>query len=232
MSKMQRNLLHLQISNPVSTGMGQSTSPGYMPGILRLRTLMQQFFFRHPGFVAGLYAKIDNNRGVWKSPAGTETGVSGGLSLLVNLTDQQHGVVNLKGINALRSFVGYGNVVWGARTVSSDISWRYLAVRRMANFLKSSIYDGIQWAVFEPNDAPLWDALRLSIGGFMLNLFKQKAFQGSTPDQAFFVKCDSETTPPSDQEQGIVNILVGFAALKPAEFVIVKLSQKVAQEQT
>jgi len=141
------------------------------------------------GFVTGIYAKIDNNRGVWKAPAGTEAGMSGGTSLVINMTDQQHGIINLKGINALRTFVGYGKVVWGARTVSNDVMWRYVPVRRMANFLKSSIYDGIQWAVFEPNDEPLWAALRLSIGGFMLNLFKQKALQGATPDQAFFVKC-------------------------------------------
>ena len=183
------------------------------------------------GFVAGIYAKIDNNRGVWKAPAGTETGVSGGLALVSDLTDMQHGVVNLKGINALRTFVGYGNVVWGARTVSNDVAWRYIPVRRMANFLKSSIYDGIQWAVFEPNDEPLWNSLRLSIGGFMRNLFEQKALQGATPDQAFFVKCDAETTTSFDQEQGIVNILLGFAPLKPAEFIVVRLSQKLAQEQ-
>ncbi len=183
------------------------------------------------GFIAGIYAKIDNVRGVWKAPAGTEAGVAGGISLKANLTDKQHGVINLKGINALRTFVAYGKVVWGARTVSNDVAWRYVPVRRMANFLKSSIYDGIQWAVFEPNDEPLWNALRLSIGGFMLNLFRQQAFQGATPNQAFFVKCDKETTTSFDQEQGIVNILVGFAPLKPAEFIIVKLSQKVDQEQ-
>jgi uncharacterized protein len=184
------------------------------------------------GFVAGVFARIDNVRGVWKAPAGTEAGVSGHQGLMTNLTDMEQGVINLVGVNALRTFPGYGTVVWGSRTVSRDIAWRYVPVRRMANFLKSSIYDGIQWAVFEPNDTPLWEALRLTIGGFMLDLFRQHALQGSTPQEAFFVKCDSETTTETDRQNGIVNVLVGFAPLKPAEFVIVKLSQKVAQQQT
>jgi phage tail sheath protein FI len=183
------------------------------------------------GFVAGIYARTDNARGVWKAPAGTEAGISGGLGLEVALTDQEQGVINLAGVNALRFFAGYGSVVWGARTVSRDVAWRYVPVRRMANFLKSSIYDGIQWAVFEPNDEPLWDALKRNIGGFMMDLFRQRAFQGSTPEQAFFVKCDSETTTERDQQLGIVNILVGFAPLKPAEFIVVYLSQKVSQEE-
>lgn len=184
------------------------------------------------GFVAGIYARIDNVRGVWKAPAGTEAGVSGHQGLTAGLTDMDQGVINLAGVNALRTFPGYGTVVWGSRTVSPDIAWRYVPVRRMANFLKSSIYDGIQWAVFEPNDGPLWDALRLTIGGFMMDLFRQRALQGSTPEEAFFVKCDSETTTETDQQNGIVNIQIGFAPLKPAEFVVVRLSQKVAQQQT
>jgi len=184
------------------------------------------------GFIAGICARIDNVRGVWKAPAGTEAGVSGHQGLKASLTDMDQGVINLVGVNALRTFPGYGTVVWGSRTVSRDIAWRYVPVRRMANFLKSSIYDGIQWAVFEPNDAPLWDALRLTIGGFMMDLFRQRALQGSTPEEAFFVKCDRETTTETDQQNGIVNVLVGFAPLKPAEFVVVRLSQKVAQQQT
>jgi len=184
------------------------------------------------GFIAGICARIDNIRGVWKAPAGTEAGVSGHQGLTANLTDMEQGVINLAGVNALRTFAGYGTVVWGSRTVSHDIAWRYVPVRRMANFLKSSIYDGIQWAVFEPNDTPLWDALRLTIGGFMLDLFRQHALQGATPEEAFFVKCDKETTTETDRQNGIVNVLVGFAPLKPAEFIVVKLSQKVAQQQT
>ena len=141
----------------------------------------------------------------------------------------EQGVINLAGVNALRTFPGYGTVVWGSRTVSRDIAWRYVPVRRMANFLKSSIYDGIQWAVFEPNDEPLWDALRLTIWWFMLDLFRQHALQGPTPEEAFFVKCDAKQQLETDQQNGIVNVLVGFAPLKPAEFIVVKLSQKVAQ---
>jgi uncharacterized protein len=183
------------------------------------------------GFIAGICARIDNVRGVWNAPAGTDAEILGHHGLTASLSDIDQGVLNLAGVNALRTFPGYGTVVWGSRTVSRDIEWRYVPVRRMANLLKSSIYDGIQWAVFEPNDAPLWAALRLIIGRFMMDLFRQRALQGSTPQQAFFVKCDSETTTEKDRENGIVNVLVGFAPLKPAEFVVVRLSQKVAEQQ-
>jgi phage tail sheath protein FI len=182
------------------------------------------------GFMAGIFARIDNKRGVWKSPAGIEANVAGALGLTSVLDDKNHGVINKAGLNAIRSFPGKGMVVWGARTNSPDISWRYLSVRRTANFLKSSIYDGIQWAVFEPNDKPLWSSLKMNIEGFMRDLFRQGAFEGSTTEEAFFVKCDSETTTSTDQQKGIVNVLVGFAPLKPAEFIVIKLSQKVAQE--
>jgi phage tail sheath protein FI len=132
-------------------------------------------------------------------------------------------------INVIRQFAGSGIVLWGARTVTSDPAWNYIPVRRMAIFLRVSIYRGIQWAVFEPNDEDLWSSLRLNIGSFMMNLFRQGAFQGATPAQAFFVKCDNETTTQSEIDAGIVNVLVGFAPLRPAEFVVVKISQKVGQ---
>jgi phage tail sheath protein FI len=119
--------------------------------------------------------------------------------------------------------------LWGARTVSSDADWNYVPVRRMVNFQRDSIYRGIQWAVFEPNDEELWSQLRLNIGSFMMTLYRQGAFQGSMPSQAIFVKCDKETTTQDDITLGIVNVLVGFAPLKPAEFVIVKISQKAGQ---
>ena len=180
------------------------------------------------GFIAGIYARIDNSRGVWKSPAGTEATVSGIFGLAVNLTDKDQGVINKAGLNAIRTFPGKGSLIWGARTPSPESAWRYLSVRRTANFLKSSIFDGIQWAVFEPNNEPLWSALKMNIEGFMRNLFSLGAFAGSTPEDSFFVKCDSETTTSTDQENGIVNILVGFAPLRPAEFIIIKLSQKLA----
>ncbi len=183
------------------------------------------------GFVAGLYARIDASRGVWKAPAGTEAMLGGTVGLAAELTDQEHGNLNkdLKSVCVIRKFPGTGIVVWGARTLSSDPEYKYIPVRRMAIMLRKSIYDGIQWAVFEPNDEGLWSQLRLNIHSFMMTLFRQGAFQGATPREAFFVKCDSETTTQDDINLGIVNVLVGFAPLKPAEFVVVKISQKAGQ---
>ncbi len=181
------------------------------------------------GFVAGLYAKTDAQRGVWKAPAGTSVGLGGAAGLAVNFTDVQQGNLNDKNINAIRQFASSGIVLWGARTLHADPEWKYIPVRRMAIFLRVSIYRGIQWAVFEPNDEPLWAQLRLNIGSFMMVLFRRGAFQGATPSQAFFVKCDGETTTQDDINLGIVNVLVGFAPLKPAEFVVVRISQKAGQ---
>ena len=179
------------------------------------------------GYVAGLYAKTDAQRGVWKAPAGTAVALAGGVGLAVHLTDIQQGNLNPININVIRQFAGAGIVLWGARSLSSDPEWTYIPVRRMAIFLRVSIYRGIQWAVFEPNDEDLWSSLRLNIGSFMMNLFRQGAFQGATPAQAFFVKCDHETTTQDDINAGAVNVWVGFAPLRPAEFVVVKISQKV-----
>lgn len=181
------------------------------------------------GHLAGVYASIDSRRGVWKAPAGTEANVANALGLKLDLKDVDQDQLNPKSINAIRSFPGPGIVVWGARTLSSDIALRYIPVRRMINFLKVSIYNGIQWAVFEPNDEPLWASLRLNIGAFMTDLFRQGAFQGSTPSEAFFVKCDKETNPQINIDRGIVTVLVGFAPLKPAEFVLVKISYDMGQ---
>ncbi|MFD5406129.1 phage tail sheath family protein [Streptomyces griseorubiginosus] len=178
------------------------------------------------GCVAGLYARIDASRGVWKAPAGTEAGLNGVVGLGAELSDVDHGNLNPRGIDVIRRFPGAGVVVFGARTISADPQWRYVPVRRTAIMLRVSIYNGIQWAVFEPNDEPLWSQLRLSIGSFMTTLFRQGAFQGSTPSEAFFVKCDAETTTQADVDAGVVNVLVGFAPLKPAEFVVVKISQQ------
>jgi phage tail sheath protein FI len=181
------------------------------------------------GFIAGLYAKTDAQRGVWKAPAGTGVGIGGATGLAVNFTDIQQGNLNPKNINCIRQFAGAGIVPWGSRTITSDPEYTYIPVRRMAIFLRVSIYRGIQWAVFEPNDEPLWSSLRLNITSFMMTLYRRGAFQGSTPSQAFFVKCDKETTTQDDINLGIVNVLVGFAPLKPAEFVVVKISQKAGQ---
>lgn len=181
------------------------------------------------GFVAGLYARTDARRGVWKAPAGAGVALGGSVGLAVNFTDTHQGNLNPLHVNVIRQFAGSGIVVWGARTTTADPEWTYVPVRRMAIFLRVSIYRGIQWAVFEPNDEDLWASLRLNIGSFMMTLFRQGAFQGATPSQAFFVKCDNETTTQDDINLGIVNVLVGFAPLKPAEFVVVKISQQVGQ---
>jgi hypothetical protein len=181
------------------------------------------------GFVAGIYARIDNSRGVFKAPAGLEAGVADALFPVTDVSDTEQDQLNPINVNVIRTVPGGGIVVWGTRTIGSDASWRYIPVRRMAIFLRVSIYYGIQWAVFEPNDEPLWASLRLNIRSFMLTQFRAGAFQGSKPDDAFFVKCDSTTTTQQDIDNGVVNILVGFAPLKPAEFVVLKLSQKVNQ---
>lgn len=181
------------------------------------------------GTMAGLYARIDADRGVWKAPAGIEASLNGVQVLDYLLTDAENGVLNPIGVNCLRQFDVFGNVAWGARTLDGAdkqaSEWKYIPVRRTALFLEESLYRGTQWVVFEPNDEPLWSQIRLNVGAFMNRLFRQGAFQGSTPRQAYFVKCDSETTTQDDINNGIVNILVGFAPLKPAEFVIIKISQ-------
>jgi phage tail sheath protein FI len=188
------------------------------------------------GAVAGVFARTDAQRGVWKAPAGLEAGLAGVPALSVHLTDQQNGQLNPRAVNCLRLRPAAGNVIWGARTLAGDdqlaSDWKYLPVRRTALFIEESLYRGTQWAVFEPNDEPLWAELRLNIGAFMQNLFRQGAFQGRTPTEAYFVKCDKETTTQNDINLGIVNILVGFAPLKPAEFVFIYIQQIAGQIQT
>jgi phage tail sheath protein FI len=185
------------------------------------------------GIVAGIMSRTDAERGVWKAPAGTDAGLAGIRGLQVNLNDPENGGLNPLGINCLRSFPVYGQVVWGARTLRGadqlTDEYKYLPVRRTLLFLQESLYRGTQWVVFEPNDEPLWAQIRLNLGAFMNNLFRQGAFQGKTPKEAYFVKCDSETTTQNDINLGIVNIVIGFAPLKPAEFVILKFQQMAGQ---
>lgn len=181
------------------------------------------------GFVAGLYAQTDARRGVWKAPAGTSAGLAGASGLVKVFTDPEQGNLNPKNINVIRSFPGSGIVVWGARSIASDPEFGYIPVRRTAIMLRKSIYSGIQWAVFEPNDADLWGQLRMNITSFMMGLYRQGAFQGAAPSEAFFVKCDGETTTQGDIDRGVVNVQVGFAPLKPAEFIVVQISQKAGQ---
>ena len=176
--------------------------------------------------VAGLYARTDARRGVWKAPAGIEATLTGVQALDYVLSDPENGVLNPLGLNALRSFPVFGSVAWGARTLRGADAltdeWKYVPVRRIALFIEESLYRGTQFVVFEPNDEPLWAQIRLSIGSFMNNLFRQGAFQGKTPQEAYLVRCDSTTTTQADIDLGIVNIIVGFAPLKPAEFVIIQ----------
>ena len=191
--------------------------------------------FAPSGVVAGVYAATDASRGVWKAPAGIQATLSGVQGMVYKLTDAENGVLNPLGLNCFRTFPVYGPVAWGARTlVGADAAtnqWKYVPVRRVALFLEESLYRGVKWVVFEPNDEPLWASIRLSVGSFMQSLFLQGAFQGKTPSEAYFVKCDKETTTQADIDLGIVNILVGFAPLKPAEFVVIKIQQMTAQAQ-
>jgi hypothetical protein len=201
------------ISDPLNGGQPRDTAPS--------------------GGVAGVFARTDSTRGVWKAPAGTAAALEGVVSLVKNISDAENQVLNSIGINALRNFAAAGNLVWGGRTLEGaenlGSEWKYIPVRRMALFLERSISDGLTWATFEPNGQSLWDQIRLSVNAFLLALFSQGAFQGATAKDAYFVKCDQETTTQDDINRGIVNILVGFAPLKPAEFVILKIEQPAGQ---
>ena len=185
------------------------------------------------GAMAGLYARIDAARGVWKAPAGTEAVLRGVQKLDYTLTDQENGALNGLAINCLRYFPGYGPVAWGGRTLEGSDAltseWKYIPVRRTALYIEESLFRGTQWVVFEPNGEALWAQIRLNVGAFMHTLFRQGAFAGKTPAEAYFVKCDRETTTQDDTNRGVVNIVVGFAPLKPAEFVIIKLQQMAGQ---
>ncbi|MEB3294643.1 MAG: phage tail sheath C-terminal domain-containing protein [Synechococcales bacterium] len=218
-----------------SLGLRDENAAVYYPEVLLSDPLQENRLESFPpcGVVAGIMARTDAQRGVWKAPAGIEATLLGVKQLAYKLTDGENGQLNPLGVNCLRSFPVYGNIVWGARTLEGDdrlaSEWKYIPVRRIALFLEESLYRGTQWVVFEPNDEPLWAQIRLNIGAFMNNLFRQGAFQGKTPREAYFVKCDKETTTQNDIDRGIVNIVVGFAPLKPAEFVIIKFQQIAGQ---
>jgi phage tail sheath protein FI len=190
------------------------------------------------GYVAGIYAKTDSAQGVWQSPAGLQTTLLGttGVDVKGLMTDPQQGVLNLNAIDCLRQFPGIGTVVFGARTTAATNpafqQWKYVAVRRMALFIEQTLYANLTWAVFEGNSTPLWNALTQEVTAFMLSLFRQGAFAGDTPKNAFLVQCDSTTTTQQDIDNGVVNIVVGFAPLVPAEFVVVKIAQLAGQTQS
>ena len=179
-----------------------------------------------------VYAKSDGASSVC-APAGIGATLNGVQNMTYQLSDAENGVLNPLGLNCFRTFPIYGPVLWGARTlVGADAmanQWKYVPVRRTALFLESSLYQGTQWVVFQPNDERLWAAIRLNINSFMQTYFLKGAFQGQTPDQAYFVKCDGETTTQADIDNGVVNILVGFAPLMPAEFVVIQIEQLAGQ---
>jgi phage tail sheath protein FI len=213
------------------TGPDARNAALYFPAILMTDPLKdnQMGTFVPCGAIAGIMARTDSARGVWHAPAGRDAALVGVQGLQVNLSDQESGRLNQRAINGLRSFPGKGSVVWSARTlggmdqVADD--YKYIPVRRLSLFIEESLYRGTEWVVFEPNGEPLWAQIRHIVGAFMLTLFRQGAFQGRTPREAYFVKCDAETTTQNDISRGIVNIVVGFAPLKPAEFVIIRIQQ-------
>lgn len=186
------------------------------------------------GYVAGVFATVDSTRGVWKAPAGIGTPLLGTTGPVANgiMNDMQQGVLNLDSINCMRTFSN-STVVYGARTLVAGnqafAQSKYVPVRRMTLFIEQSLVSSLTWVVFEPNDEPLWIAIRMTIESFLLSLFNQGALQGSKPSDAFQVKCDATTTTPDDQQLGVVNIVVGVALLKPAEFVVITISQLAGQ---
>ncbi len=207
----------------------------YFPRIRRPNPLYPDTIedFAPAGAVAGIFARTDTQRGVWKAPAGQDASIVGAPELSVKLADGEIGQLNPVGVNCLRVQPAAGRVIWGARTLQGNdrlaSEWKYVPVRRTALFIEESLYRGTQWVVFEPNAEPLWAQIRLNVGAFMNQLFRQGAFAGTTPREAYFVKCDAETTTQDDVNTGIVNIAVGFAPLKPAEFVVIRIQQMAGQ---
>jgi uncharacterized protein len=176
------------------------------------------------GAVAGVIARIDGQRGVWKQPAGTDADIRGVGSLTAAVADPDGECLHAAGVNALRALPGKGILVWGGRTLAADDEpqWKYVSVRRLVLFIEESIDRGIRWAVFEPNDEPLWRAVRSSIESFLLELFRRGALQAQTPDAAFFVRCDRTTMKQEDIDEGRLVCLVGVAPIRPAEFVVLR----------
>jgi phage tail sheath protein FI len=183
----------------------------------------QNVFVPPSGYMAGIWGRSDDSRGVHKAPANEV--VRGAIALETQITKNEHDLLNPQGINCLRSFPGRGIRVWGARTLSSDPAWRYLNVRRLFNYLEESILEGTQWVVFEPNDLDLWQRIRRTITAFLLRVWRDGALFGATPDEAFYVKCDAETNPPEVVDAGQVVCEIGIAPVKPAEFVVFRIAQ-------
>jgi len=203
----------------------------YFPRVIGDDPTTNQPITRVPcGVVAGIWSKTDLTVGVFKAPAGITTEMHGISDLEVRLTDQQNATLNATGIDCLRLFPSYGPVVWGARTMeNNDSDWKYIPVRRLTLYIEQSLYSGLQWAVFEPNDLALWGQLVRDVTSFMNTLWQQGALFGDTPASAYQVVCDAATTTASDIEQGIVNILISFAPVRPAEFIVIKITQRAGQ---
>ncbi|MCO5185302.1 MAG: phage tail sheath subtilisin-like domain-containing protein [Anaerolineae bacterium] len=223
--------------NSLRTNIGASRdhAAAYFPRLRMPNPLRENQLSTFPpgASVAGIIARTDTERGIWKAPAGLDASFSGVQGFTYKLTDGENGILNPLGLNCLRSFPVYGNIVWGARTLDgADImasEWKYLPIRRTALYIEESLFRGLHWAVFEPNDESLWSQIRLNAGNFMQDLFRKGAFQGNSPRDAYLVKCDAETNPQNQIDQGIVTVLVGFAPLKPAEFVIIQIQQLAGQ---
>jgi uncharacterized protein len=212
----------------------------YFPRIMAADPLdgLRQASFAPCGVIAGVMARTDAGRGVWKAPAGLDALMIGVTALSLGgapglLSDSQMGVLNSLGVDCLRKIPNGGHAVWGARTLAgADVlgsQWKYIPVRRLASHVEESLLRGTRWAVFEPNGEPLWAQIRLHVGAFMQGLFRQGAFAGARPQDGYFVKCSAETTTQADIDSGVVNILVGFAPLRPAEFVVIDIRQLAQQ---
>ncbi len=214
----------------------------YFPRVLANDPLTEAVAgFAPGGAIAGIFAGTDAQRGVWTAPAGIQAAMAGvvGLSLggTTNpgkIADAESGKLNAAGINCLRNFPVYGDVVWGARALEGEdrlaSDWKYIPVRRLGFYIEESVFRGTQWVVFEPSSPSLWAQITLEVGNFMQTLFRQGAFKGATPAEAYFVRCDSSTMTPHDIANGLINILIGFAAVRPAEYVVIRVQQTAAQD--
>lgn len=179
--------------------------------------------------IAGVFARTDASRGVWTAPAGVEAQLLGVRGFTVSLDNNDSATLNALGVNGLRVIKPYGPLVWGARTTEVGGDWTYVPVRRLALYIEQSVTRGLEWAVFEPNDATLWNSIQLTVSAFMASLFAQGAFAGTTQQDAFYVMCDASTTIQADIDAGIVNVVVAFAPLAPAEFIVITIQQLAGQ---
>lgn len=195
----------------------------YYPWIEVIDMEGKPFYLPPSGHVAGIYARVDSERGVHKAPANEV--VRGALGLEVQITRGEQDILNPMGVNCVRKFPGRGIRVWGARTISSDPAWRYVNVRRLFNYVEESIREGTQWVVYEPNDHYLWSRVARDISAFLRNIWRKGALFGDTPEEAFYVKCDEELNPPEQRDKGELIVEIGMAPVKPAEFIIFRISQ-------